>query len=154
MGTGSTREPNFGYGSSQLTPRNARPVDPAASASFNMRERKEPTFVKFTEGEVVEGILVNVEQVEVGEPRKKAMRYTVEDMDSHDLSSFLGCYQIDTKLRVTDIGHVIHVRFEGDDNSVTRNGRAMKKFQVSVSEKRVNPKLADGTFISDDDIGF
>lgn len=143
------------YGASQLQPKQAAGAD----RPFNMRERKEPTFVTFADGDFVEGVLVNVERIEVGEPKKMANRYTVADLDTRELSSFLGSYQIDTKLRPSDKGHFIQVRCEGEDKTVVRSGRAMKKFRVVVSDEAVpaaktGNQLEDGTFITDYDIGF
>ena len=140
-----------------LAPREQRTVE--QPAAFNMVERKEPEFVKFTDGASIEGVLVNIERIDVGTPPKPAIRYTIADLEDAKLRCFLGSYQIDTKLRRGDIGHVIGVRYEGEDRSVSRNGNAMKRFRVFVSEKphkaaAQGNQIADGTFITDDDIGF
>lgn len=125
-----------------------------------MQERSEPKFVKFGVGEVVEGVLIKIEQVEIGELKKKATRYTVEDLESKELSSFLGAYQIDTKLRQSDRGHFISVRYEGEEKNVVRNGHALRRYTVRVSNQPVRPasapgkQLEDGTFITDDDVAF
>ena len=137
------------YGTSQLDPK-PRAVPQAP----RMIERKEPEFIKFAEGEVVEGILKSIERIQVGTPAKDAIRYTVADVATGELSSFLGCYQIDTKLRRDDLGHYITVRYEGEDSSVRRNGNSMKRFKVFVSELRYNGQPEDGTFITNEDIGF
>jgi len=126
-------------------------------AAFNMKERKEPTFVQFADGEEVSGILLRIDRMQVGQQKQIANRYTLRDLDG-EMYSFLGTYQIDTKLHTTDVGHYVQVRCEGTDSSVTRNGNAMKKFKVSVSEKPYAPKqgrkLEDGTYITDEDIPF
>ena len=134
-----------------------------SSTAFNMQERKEPAFVKFNEGDVAEGVLLNVERIEIedsqSKAKKNALRYTVQDLETGDLSSFLGAYQIDVKLRPVDKGHYISVRYEGEDKTVSRNGNAMKRFKVLVSNASVSEvakangiPLADGTFITNDDI--
>ena len=125
-----------------------------------MIELKDPEFVKFSEGDVVEGVLVNIERIQVGDPPKNAIRYTVSDPETGALSSFLGAYQIDTKLSPRHLRHYITVRYEGEDKSVQRNGNSMRKFRVFASEEPwINPKaegnkLPDGTYITDSDIGF
>lgn len=145
------------YGASGLTPRAQAAAVPVAP---KMVELKEPEFVKFNEGDVVEGVLVNIERIQVGNPPKNANRYTIRDPESGELSSFLGSFQIDTKLSPAHLHHYITVRYEGPDASVSRNGNPMKKFRVFASEQPwggnspTGNKLADGTFITDDDLGF
>ena len=83
----------------------------------------------------------------------------MRDPENGRLFAFLGCYQIDTKLRADDRGHYITVRYDGDDEGVKRNGNAMKKFSVAVSKHSfevptVGNQIEDGTFITDSDIGF
>jgi hypothetical protein len=126
--------------------------------AFNMIERKEPTFVKLAEGEVIQGVLLRMERIEMGSEKKKVVRYTVHEFDSGHLCSFLGAYQIDSKLTMADIGHVISVRCEGEDRNVRRNGNAMKLYTVLVSEKKFaengNTPVVDSSIITDDDIPF
>ncbi len=147
------------YGTAGLAPRTTRTAQRATPA-VDMVERKEPDFVKFTEGEVIEGVLVNVERIQVGNPPKSAVRYTLADVEDGSLICFLGSYQIDTKLRPSDKGHYITVRYEGEDTSVKRNGNSMKRFKVFVSAApyisatATGNQLEDGTFITNDDIGF
>lgn len=120
--------------------------------AFNMVERKDPRFVQFGDGESVTGVLVNVERIKVND--KMASRYTVEELESKELLSFLGTFQIDSKLRVADVGHLIDVRCEGTDPKVTKSGNAMKLFKVLVSDRTAPGWAHDGTLITDDDIPF
>ena len=134
------------------------PVTGPMNKAFNMKERKEPKFIQFAVGEVVEGILVQIDKVEVGERKQPTPRLIVKDLESGELYSFLATYDIAVKVRSNDIGHVISVRYEGEDTNVRREGRAMKRFKVMVSEKpyadaRGN-KLEDGTYITNADIPF
>jgi hypothetical protein len=124
------------------TPKPAAPVD----NSNPMEERKEPTFVKFSDGEVVTGVLIRIERIEI--MKKACTRYTVRDYDD-ELYSFIGTYQIDAKLKSSDLFHKVEIRCEGEDPAVTRNGNAMKIFKVLVSKNpakgapRVNPEITD-----------
>ncbi len=121
-------------------------------AAFSMKERKEPTFVQFADGEMLAGVLVRIDRTQVSNgngAKAPANRYTVRDLESGEMYSFLGTYQIDTKLNVADIGHVIEVRNEGTNPNVQRNGNAMKVFAVRVSEQPFNPAT-----ITDNDIPF
>ena len=125
-----------------------------AIETYGLKERTEPQFVKFEVGDVVEGVLTRIDTVEVGDKKQRATRYTVENVNNRDLFSFLGSYQIDVKLRPNDVGHFIQVEYIGDDQQVKRNGNAMKMFKVLVSERPIGNKLADGTFITNDDVAF
>ena len=131
-----------------------------SGSQLTMVERKEPEFVKFALGEMLEGVLLKLERIEVGDKGQRAIRYTVEDSNTRQAKCFLGTYQIDTMLRTHDIGHVISIVYLGDDSSVERNGNLMRKVQIKVSlentfdaPKKGN-KLEDGTYITDDDLPF
>lgn len=134
---------------------------------ITMVEQREPRFVQFGDGEMVDGLLHAIQQAEVN--GKPATRFVVlggevvhgKFIPDGEACAFLGTYQIETKLRTDHVGHFIQVRCEGEDASVTRNGRAMKKFYVAVSKENLRkaekaaaaaPPAALG--ITDDDIPF
>ena len=125
-----------------------------------MEERKDPTFIQFdTQGTVAEGTLLKIERIQIGEDKKLATRYTILDIDSGEVSAFLGTYAIDTKLRPQDQGHYIRVVFEGVDANIGRNGNSMKLFSVRVSKRPAHEFLGktntDGSpLITDADIPF
>ncbi len=127
-----------------------------------MQERKEPVLVKFAKGEVVEGELIAIERIAVGEEKKPATRYVLRDLDTNELIAFIGVHQINQKLRPNDRGHFVSVRYEGEDKTVSRNGNAMKIFNVRVSTQKVNQLMPGkgsvdplaATEITDDDIPF
>lgn len=112
----------------------------ADAREIEMVEREEPRFVRFEVGDVVEGILVEIRRLRV--QGKPAVRYTVDD--DGQLCSFLGTYQINEKLRVTDIQKRIHIRYEGEDTSVMRAGRRMRNFRIFVSSDVVDPTAVHG----------
>ena len=124
------------------------------AATSVMRERKEPRFVQFADGDVVRGVLTAIESAEVN--GKKTSRFVVleedGDPDCGNMAAFLGTVQINTKLRRSDLGHTIEVRCEGTDKNVVKNGNAMKKFRVFVSDDK--DQAADTALITDDDIPF
>lgn len=121
----------------------------AVAVKSEMEERKEPRFVQFAEGEIVEGLLVSVLRVKI--ENKDAVRYIVLQ-DDDELVSFLGTYMINTKLSLADKGHRISVRYEGENKAVKRGENCMKTFAVMVSKKPVISP--DSLGISDDDIPF
>lgn len=131
--------------------------------NFEMQERKEPEFIQFAEGEYVEGVLVRIDKVEVGDPKKPdapkkpTARFTLKDAETGALQAFLGTYDIVTKLSRADIGYMVRVRYEGPDKSVQRNGNPLKRFKVEVSNIPVGdakPDVVAGTEITDEDIPF
>lgn len=113
-----------------------------------MIERKEPRFVKFAVGEVVNGILVSIDKITIAE--KVAFRYTVRQ-DDGEFCSFIGTHQLNTKLRISDRGFYVSIRCEGEDKNVRRGENCMKLFKVLVS----NEVTADAAmYITDEDIPF
>jgi hypothetical protein len=113
-----------------------------------MVERKEPRFVQFAIGEVVNGILVSIDRITVKD--KAAVRYTVRE-DDGEYCAFIGTHQLNTKLRLTDKGFYVSIRCEGEDASVRRGENCMKVFKVLVSaEKATDASL----YITDEDIPF
>ena len=113
---------------------------------IEMVERKEPQFVQFNMGDVVEGILLKIERLRV--QSKPALRYTVDD--DGQLYSFLGTYQINEKLQVSDIGKRVQIRYDGEDTSVIRAGNRMRIFRIFVSSDVVSaPAARGGTSLED-----
>lgn len=124
---------------------------PAADA-FEFEDRPEPSKIEFGDGEVFTGILTNIERVMIGEPRKPAVRYSFEELETSKACFMNGTYQIDSKIRRHDVGHVIQIRYEGTDPNVSRNGNPMKKFTVRVSKNTAPGWANDGSQITDADI--
>ena len=128
-----------------------------------MKERKEPRFIKFGDGEQVEGVLLAIERVMVN--GKPASRFLVmEDEGDPPTCAFLGTFQIESQVLTSDIGYRVRIRCEGTNPAVTRNGNAMKKFRIWTSEKpamgsRGRQAAAGGSAehdlgITDEDIPF
>jgi hypothetical protein len=125
-----------------------------------MEERREPELVKFKDGEVVEGVLLSIERVQVADPnrpdvKKPVTKFTL-DTGGGERVSFLGSYDLVTKIRTEDRGHYISVRYKGEDKSISRNGNNLKRFKVLVSKAPfvTGKALEDALTITDDDIGF
>ena len=119
-----------------------------------MKEILDPKFIQFGDGEEIEGVLVKYERIFVN--KKNCARYTVRDANG-DLSSFLGTYQIDSKLQPHHLGHRVRIHCEGVDRNVSRYGNSMKLFRVFVSESRVENirhTPTDAPEITDKDIPF
>lgn len=127
-------------------PAKAAPAGPA----FDFEERMEPKHIKLEEGEMLTAILTGVERITIG--GKPASRYRAEDLETGEVVTFNGTYQIDSKLGPRDVGHVIELRCEGTDKNVAKNGNPMKLFRVRVSKQTAPGWANDGTPITDDDM--
>lgn len=112
--------------------------------------------VKFDAGVTLAGKLVKLDRVQVGEDAKKAVQYTVFDLESRTLKTFLGTHQINSVVMPGDVGKLIEIVCTGEDKTVVRNGRAMKTFDVYVWEKNGENAVEreDGTVITDADVPF
>jgi hypothetical protein len=118
-----------------------------------METREDPRFVTFNAGDVVEGILLSIQPVQIKD--KSAVRYVVRE-EGGELVSFLGTFQINSRIHGTDRGHKIIIRCIGEDTMVKRGENFMKVFEIQVSKKSVikMPAPIPGLEITDDDIPF
>ena len=117
-----------------------------------MVERESPEMVEFKAyGDYIEGRMLSALKVEITDKqtrRKKAvMEYTFVG-DNGKAKKCLGSYDLDTKLRITDIGCWCMVIYVTDKEVPAGK---MRVFKVEVEEK---PKFADGQEITDEDIPF
>jgi hypothetical protein len=124
---------------------------------MEMETREEPKFIRFTTGDVCEGVLVLIEKAIVN--KRPAVRYTVRLDDGSEVS-FIGTNQINRRLRSGDEGHKVEIVCTGEDPSVKRGDNCMKLFKVRVSKSRTTgvslPVRTEGDVpeITDDDISF
>lgn len=136
-----------------------------AAPMIDLVERRDAKHINFGDGERVCGVLVRVDSVQVG--GKYTTRFTLEEGDVVDgqykrtgeFITFLGTYQIETKIMRRDIGHYLDVRCTGTSKDVVRDGKGMKLFQVFVSAHPVNSgpfrnEREDGTVITSADVSF
>ena len=126
----------------------------AEARAMEMEARKEPEFVTFQkEGDSVGGVvLTGIEKIHVKDKgtkiREACIRYTVEEIGTGLTLSFLGTYDLNTKLRRSDIGKVIAICMTGKRD--TPNG-AMNTFDVRVSKYKLADANAHGDMIPDVD---
>ena len=100
-----------------------------------MQEVKAPeqfTFKK--QGQVVEGILLQIEPVPVN--GKQANEYMFQ-AEGGGRFTLLGTNDLDKKLHAGMIGHYLEIRYEKDDASFQKPGQsAMKVFKIQVSKEK------------------
>lgn len=125
-----------------------------STGAFNMKDREEPEQISFAVGEIIEGELVSIDKVKL-KSGDIVSSYELRDLESGKYVRFLGSYDLNKKLRPTDVGYYVEVRYEGEDKSISRNGNALKRFKVRVSDVPVKAamknQLEDGTYITDND---
>ena len=133
-------------------------IDQATAAEMEMEERKEPEFIRFNQGDLVEGVLMAVEKATI--KGKPIARFTVRRADGSE-AAFIGTNQINRKLRLEDLGHRVEIVCTGEDQNVKRGDNCMKLFTVKVSKSKAAgvslPVRTEGDLvpeIGDDDIPF
>ena len=124
------------------------------ATTVEMIEIEEPRLVQFNTGDVVDGTLIGIEKAKIKDKEtgveKVAVKYIIVQPDGVTVF-FWGTHQLNQKLRLDHVGHLISIRCEGTDTMVVRNGNPMKVFKVLVSKEKA--KDSD-LYISDADIPF
>jgi hypothetical protein len=133
-------------------------IDEVTAGEMEMEERKEPEFVRFNEGDAIEGILMIIDKGMI--TGKPIVRYTVRRADGSEVA-FIGTNQINRKLRLEDLGHRVQIICTGEDPNVKRGDNCMKLFTIRVSKSRASgvslPVRVEGDVIpeiTDEDIPF
>lgn len=67
-------------------------------------------------GQVLRGRLISIDNTEINS--KPAVRYTLNDEEEGKFYSFLGTIDLNTKIRPSDLGKVVHICYEGQDPRV------------------------------------
>src|SRR5262249_49551168 len=93
-------------------------------------ERKGTEIFRFdSPGVFLRGRLIEIDVTDIS--GKATTRYAVHDEDDDRLWSFLGTIDLNSKIRRSDIGKVIEIRFEGTTDS--QPGKTpVKRFWVGV----------------------
>lgn len=151
---------NSGFVGSKPEAANSR-ISEAAPVEVNkppqkqrvMKERAAPVLFEFKAvGDLLEGELFAVDKIKIkdrdtGQP-KFVMQYTFIT-EGDVVMKCLGTYDLNTKLRPSDVGLWVEICFKSVDES--KNG--MRIFSVKIEEKRV-ATFTDGTQITNEDIPF
>jgi len=98
-------------------------------------EVKAPTMFQFTkQGQELEGVLIDIDQVNVKE--KPTMQYTIR-VEGGERFTFLGTNDLNKKIEPAHIGRAIKVRYETDDTSFQKPGQSPAKvFKVLVKKQK------------------
>lgn len=147
----------------------------SGNAVVEFDTRQGLTLLSFESGVSVAGKLVALgpKEMEVPIPgtnrkeRKRVTCYTVEERDgggydeaTGKLFQFPAYADIKDKIRASDVGKLVIVTCTGENPEFTKNGKAMKTFDVKMSRGKApvirteQPATADDLTITDDDIPF
>ena|SRR5256885_10891987 len=104
-------------------------------APVELEERTGPEMFRFeTPGDYLRGRLNAIETVDIA--GKPTLRYIVHDEDEGRLFSFLGTVELNKKIRSSDVGKVLEIRY-GGTNSETQPGKnPIKLFKVFVEKDK------------------
>lgn len=129
-------------------------------SSDGFEERTAPELLKWEKpGTQMTGIFRSLEEVELTDPdtkqKKNAWQYILEAENGNGSVKFFGTFDLLQKLTRKDLGRVVRITFTGLDESVVKNGNAMKVFTVFVrtTKAKAEPN-AHGLDITDKDIPF
>jgi hypothetical protein len=102
-------------------------------ASIDLVERTGPEIFRFdTPGEFIRGRLIEIETADIG--GKPTLRYIIGNEEDDRLYSFLGTVDLNTKIRPSDIGKILEIRFVGKDDQADPGKHPIKRFKV-LAEK-------------------
>jgi hypothetical protein len=98
-----------------------------------MVERTGPEIFKFEHpGAYLKGRLISIETMELN--GKPTLKYLVDDKDEDRLFSFLGTVDLNTKIRPSDIGRIVEIRYGGQDPQSENGKNPIKRFKVFVEQ--------------------
>jgi len=97
-------------------------------------ERTGPEIFRFdTPGDYLRGRLISIETTEIG--GKSTLKYIVHDDEENRIFSFLGTVDLNRKIRPSDIGKVLEIRYGGTDREAGQGKNPIKRFKVFAEDK-------------------
>ena len=103
-------------------------------SSVELVERTGTEIFRFdAPGDYLRGRLINIETADIG--GKPTIRYIVQDEDEDRIVSFLGTVDLNTKIRPSDVGKILEIRYEGKDMQTEAGKNPIKRFKVFAQEK-------------------
>jgi len=108
---------------------------PTKVPPIEMVERTGPEIFRFeTPGEYLRGRLLEIETTEIN--GKPTLKYVVRDEEEDRLFSFLGTVDLNKKIRPSDVGLILEIRYGGKDAAVGPGKNPMKRFKVFVEKSK------------------
>jgi hypothetical protein len=108
---------------------------PNQNRSVELVERTGPEIFRFeTPGDYLRGRLINIETTDIG--GKPTLRYIVHDEEKDRIFSFLGTVDLNTKIRSSDVGKILEIRYGGTDSEIQPGKNAIKRFKVFIEKEK------------------
>jgi hypothetical protein len=85
-------------------------------------------------GDCLRGRLLEIETTDIN--GKPTLRYVVRDEEEERIFSFLGTVDLNTKIRPSDVGRILEIRYGGKDTNVEPGKNAIKRFTVFVEKDK------------------
>jgi hypothetical protein len=129
------------------------PVPLSSRPARVMKEREAPILFEFkAPGDFLEGELLSFDKIKITDRETKQLKtviqYTFACGDK--TVKCLGTYDLNTKLRPSDVGLWVEITFK----DVDAHKNNMRIFSVKIEEKPKSAAFSDGTQITDEDIPF
>jgi len=100
---------------------------------IEMEERTGAEIFRFENaGDSLTGTLLDIEEVEIG--GKQTVSFIFQDEDGGRTVSFLGTGDLNSKIRASDIGKRVQIRYGGKDPQTEAGKNAIKRFKVYVQK--------------------
>ncbi len=98
-------------------------------------ERIGPEIFRFeTPGDYLRGRLISIETTDI--VGKTTLKYIVHDEEEDRILSFLGTVDLNKKIRESDIGKILEIRYGGTDPDAGQGKHPIKRFKVSVEKDK------------------
>ena len=85
-------------------------------------------------GDYLRGRLINIETVDLG--GKPTLRYIMHDEEEDRIYSFLGTVDLNTKIRSSDVGKILEIRYGGKDPNPEPGKNPIKRFKVFAQKDK------------------
>jgi hypothetical protein len=118
-----------------------------------MKEREAPILFEFkAPGDFLEGELLSFDKIKITDRDTKQPKMVIQYTfaSGEKTVKCLGTYDLNTKLRPSDVGLWVEITFK--DTDTHKNN--MRIFSVKIEEKPKAAAFSDGTQITDEDIPF
>jgi hypothetical protein len=104
-------------------------------AFVEMVERTGPEIFRFEKaGDYLRCRLIEIETADIS--GKPTLRYIVSNEDDGKLCTFLGTVDLNTKIRASDMGKVLEIRYGGLESQSGPGKNPIKRFKVFVEKDK------------------
>jgi hypothetical protein len=107
-----------------------------ANGTFvEMVERTGPEIFRFEKpGDYLRCRLIEIETADIS--GKPTIRYIVHDEEQKKVYSFLGTVDLNTKIRASDVGKILEIRYGGTEAQTGIGKNPIKRFKVFVEKDK------------------